>query len=286
MRNWVEVRIKVTDETGDAISSFLFENNSTGLVIEGDYFLSYFIDENFDMSVSEKLSLYLINLRNLGFKNQPAEFTVKSIKDRDWNRFWKKDLKPIEITENILVVPSWIKKHPAKYKIVLKIDPGLAFGSGYHETTKIAAVLLEKHISGKSGMLDAGTGTGILAILACKMGIENITALDNYPLSIEVCSENLKLNNIPEKEISLVQSDLTDFNEGKFDLITANIDYKVLSKNMRHIAELTTENGIIIFSGIMKSNKKDFINVIRENNLNIIDKYVIGDWIGFVSENA
>ena len=286
MRNWIEVKIKVTDETGDAISRFLFENKSTGLVIDGDYYISYFDGDEFDRSVSEKLSECLLNLRKLGYKEQPVKFTVKSVKDRDWNRFWKKDLKPLEITENVLVIPSWRKRYPRNYKIILKIDPGMAFGTGYHETTKIAVVLLERHLAGKTEMLDAGTGTGILAILAYKMGISRITALDNYPLSIEVCTENLKLNNIPEKEVVLVDMDLADFNGGPFDLIAANIDFLVLEKNMKHLTGLLKKNGVIVFSGIMKSNKKVFINVIRENNLKIIDKYIIGDWIGFASEKT
>ncbi|MFC1726035.1 50S ribosomal protein L11 methyltransferase [candidate division KSB1 bacterium] len=286
MRKWIEVKIQVTDQTTDAVSSFLFENGSTGLIVEGDFFIAYFDEENFINSVAEKLENYLIFLRNLGFKDQKTKFYVKSVKDRDWNRFWKKDLKPEEISSDILVVPSWIKKYPRKYKHVVKIDPGLAFGSGFHETTKIAARLLEKHCHGRKKMLDSGTGTGILTIIAKKLGIEKITAIDNYPLAEEIAGENLKLNGISGDEIVLRTEDLSDFKGSGFDLITANIEEKILSDNIEVLINAINNGGIIIFSGILKSNKNSFVNVLRRNKLKFSDELIIGDWIGFAAEKA
>jgi ribosomal protein L11 methyltransferase len=286
MRNWKEVKIQVTEETTDAISSFLFENRSNGLIVDGDFLIAYFDEENFNNSVAEKLENYLVFLRNLGFKDQKTKFYIKSVKDRDWNRYWKKDLKPEEISPDILVVPSWIKKYSRKYKHIIKIDPGLAFGSGFHETTKIAVRLLEKHYHGKKKMLDAGTGTGILTIIAKKLGIEKITAIDNYPLAEEIAGENLKFNGIDEDGIIFRTEDLSDFIDSGFDLIAANIEEKILTDNIEVLINSITNGGIIIFSGILKSNKYSFVNVLKRNKLKFSDELIIGDWIGFATEKV
>lgn len=284
MRKWIEVKIQVTDQTSDVISSFLYENMSNGLIVDDDFFIAYFDEKNFSGPVADKLQNYLYYLRNIGFKDQQTKFYVKNVRDRDWNRYWKKDLKPEEISPDILVVPSWIKRYPRKYKNIVIIDPGLAFGSGFHETTKIAARMLERYYHGRIKMLDAGTGTGILTIIARKLGVNNITAIDNYPIAEEIARKNLKINGYMEEEIIIRTQDLSDINESGFDLIAANIEERILSDNITVLIKALRKKGIIIFSGILKSNKNSFVNVLKLNKLKVLSELIIGDWIGFAAE--
>jgi len=284
MRNWIEVKIKILPETSEAVSNFLFENQSSGLVVDADYIISYFKEEKFDNSISEKLRKYLKELQNLGFEKQTAKFSVRSVRDKDWNRYWKKDLKPIEISNDILIVPSWIKKYPKEYDIIIKLDPGMAFGSGYHPSTKIAAILVKKYGGGRKKMLDAGTGTGILTLVGKKTGIDRITSIDNYSLAIDICKENIKKNNISLKDVKLIDVDLKDLKENDFDLIAANIDRKVLTENIDLLHRILTTRGIIVFSGILKRNKHKFLSVLDKKEFKLLEEIVAGDWIGFAAE--
>ena len=201
------------------------------------------------------------------------------IKEKNWNQACKDFFKPIIINDKIKILPYWEEQSQNYLNII--INPALAFGTGHHETTyMMIKAMLEFNINNKS-ILDIGTGSGILSILAKKKGASQVVAIDNDSLTYNNFYENINLNNMQKKDIDFHIMDCFDINDFNYDLIFANINLGVLEKL---IPKINKVKGSLIISGILDTDEKSIIDLLNQNNKKINKKYKRNEWLCFVIE--
>lgn len=197
---------------------------------------------------------------------------------------WKKYFKPFKITKNIVIKPSWeTYKNTNKNEIIITLDPGTAFGTGLHETTKAISILLEEHMCEHNKnirLLDAGTGSGILSLIANKLGIKNIESFDIDKEAILVANENFNINNV--NNIKTYVCDFKDI-KAKYNIILANIISEVLITNYKYFDSLSKKDSLIFLSGILIKEKEKVINEFTKyKKFKLINSLDINEWTSLV----
>lgn len=303
---WLEVKVTTSVEAEEAITNIMHEIGAGGVVIEDPNDLKMLNDDSEwdyvdpDMIVnSDKvvISAYfplmpntvdkvsIIKDRIMGLKEYNLNigdftFETSEVDDNDWANSWKKHYKPFKIGKRVVIKPSWEDYTPLGNDIVVELDPGMAFGTGSHETTKMCIEFLEDNVKPNDVVFDVGCGTGILSIVSSKLGAKKVYAVDLDDVAIKVASLNVKLNNLNNVEV--LKSDLLHELTGKADLIVANIIADIIIKATYDIHEKLNENGIFISSGIIKDRKDDVLDAISKY-FDIIDIKEDGEWIAILS---
>jgi ribosomal protein L11 methyltransferase len=222
-------------------------------------------------AVREKISAGLKRIKNCGLKIGSGKITTAKVRREDWAESWKKHFQPIEIGGALLVKPSWSKRPPRKYQAVVILDPGLSFGTGQHPTTSfclseiVAAVCDHRNRRSQSAVtnksfLDMGTGSGILAIAAAKLGYQPVHAFDFDPEAVRIARANARANRVSHK-LQITRGDVTKLPlraARRFDLICANLISNLLIAERRRIVRQLRENGTLVLAGILKS---EFVQV-------------------------
>ncbi|MGF7399398.1 50S ribosomal protein L11 methyltransferase [Thermoanaerobacterium thermosaccharolyticum] len=304
---WLEVKVTTSVEAEEAITNIMHEIGAGGVVIEDPNDLKMLNDDSEwdyvdpDMIVnSDKvvISAYfplmpntvdkvsIIKDRIMGLKEYNLDigdftFETSEVDDDDWANSWKKHYKPFKIGKRVVIKPSWEDYTPLGNDIVVELDPGMAFGTGSHETTKMCIEFLEDNVKPNDVVFDVGCGTGILSIVSSKLGAKKVYAVDLDDVAIKVASLNVKLNNLNNVEV--LKSDLLHELTGKADLIVANIIADIIIKATYDIHEKLNENGIFISSGIIKDRKDDVLDAISKY-FDIIDIKEDGEWIAILSK--
>lgn len=307
---WLELQIKTTAENEDIVSSILYKYGATGLAIEDpndilelsrtendwDFIDPDLIDVDFDGiiikayyeidtgidSIVEKISDEIeVNPVNEG--NKPLGIIeTYEVDDKNWADNWKKYFSTIVINNHIIIKPSWEDYDEKMGDIVIELDPGMAFGTGSHETTMMCAEALDKHINKNSIVFDVGCGSGILSIIAAKLGAKKVTAIDLDSMSIKVSKENVENNKVNEI-VNVKHGNLLDVVEGKADIVVANIIAEVLVGMIENLDDYLEENGIFIGSGIISSKINMVKESLLEHNFNIIDLKENNGWACLVA---
>lgn len=210
--------------------------------------------------------------------------SISEIVNKNWNEEWEKTIQPIQVTERIIITPSW---HPvdAKDKIVLTIDPKMTFGTGYHETTRLMLKLMEQYILPGTSVLDVGTGTGILAIAAIKLGAKHAVGVDIDEWTRENGKENAERNNVSDKFEVRIGS-LETVQEKSFDIILANIIRNTILELMDGIISKLAPNGIILFSGLLVSDRESIEQALVERKFSVFSVERENEWIGMAARRA
>lgn len=204
-----------------------------------------------------------------------SELNTDSYKDE-----WKKSFHTTKITENIVVNPSWEEYEQKDNEIVIHIDPAMAFGTGTHETTALCIELLEKYAKGDS-LLDLGCGSGILMLIAKKLGYKKVVGIDIDENCLEVVKDNFLKNDITSG-YEVYIGDIKKYNFEKFSVIVSNILVDVLEKILLNIIQSMTDSTYVIFSGILQEKKDLFISYANEYGLELVDEKIKNKWIGLV----
>ena len=203
----------------------------------------------------------------------------KEIEDMDWANEWKKYYEPFYIG-NILIKPSWIDIDESDHKVV-EINPGMAFGTGLHETTNLCIEQLQELNLIDKIVLDIGCGSGILSVVSSKLGAKEVFATDIDPLAIEATLENANLNKI--SNINAVKGSLLDKVDKKYDVVIANILLNVLDILIPDLPKALKKDGVFICSGLINSQKDNIVNTLEKNNLEIVEVSEKGEWISIIS---
>ena len=310
--NWMEIKVLTTTQAADLISELLMEAGSEGTMIEDKNDVAanqrpegqwdiideaiaerigddvkvtgyYPIDERLNDTVAH-IQAELRRLRGLGldFDLGKLEVVTKGFEDEDWSESWKKSFKPIRLGEHFVVRPGWAEYQPQPGDHVIEIDPGMAFGTGTHETTGMCTALVEKYVRPGMRVIDIGTGSGILAIAAAHMGAGEVLATDLDPVAVRVAAENARANGFGEK-IDCRCGNLLDVVDVSGDVVIANIIADVIVMLAKPVRERIVENGLFICSGIAVDRRDDVIAALNDADYEILDAPVKGEWAAFAA---
>ncbi|MDO5089030.1 MAG: 50S ribosomal protein L11 methyltransferase [Leptotrichiaceae bacterium] len=272
-------QIEMTDYFSDSSLDYnvKFKNMSDIWSVTG-----YIINNRFSNSklniIREQLEEYSRNNQDFGH-----EIYISECSEDEWKDEWKKYFHTVKITPNIVIKPSWDKYESEGKEKVIEIDPGMAFGTGTHETTALCAEFLEKYSHNKKKLLDIGCGSGILMLIAKKIGIEKVSGIDIDDKVKEVVLENFRKNNIYDN-FNVIIGNLVDNINEKYDIVVSNILVDVLTELLENIEKVLKKNSVIIFSGILKEKEEDFLEKTKNHKLRKIDRNEKNNWVSLVFE--
>ena len=206
-----------------------------------------------------------------------AKVEVISVKQSDWANNWKKYYKPVHVGKNIVIKPSWEKYEKKPGEVVAELDPGMAFGTGTHETTTMCMELLERYAAGKT-ILDVGCGSGILSIVAMLLGAKSALGVDIDPVAVDVATENGEKNGLTSPGYVIKLGNLADDIEGKYDIAVANIVAEAIIMLAPDVKKFIAQDGIFICSGIIEDRIDDVKQKLTQYGYDIKEVIHRGEW--------
>jgi ribosomal protein L11 methyltransferase len=233
-------------------------------------------------NVAKEISTGLKRIKNCGLNVGAGKIKIAKVRREDWAESWKRHFKAIEIGGALLVKPSWIKKRPRKNQAIVILDPGLSFGTGQHATTSfcLREIVRCQKAGTKQSFLDIGTGSGILAIAAAKLGYQPVRAFDFDPEAVRVALANARVNRIEEK-IKITRDDVAKLPvpiKQKYDLICANLISNLLIAERKNIVEQLKPGGILVLAGILKSEFTQVQTAFEELGMKLIASRSEKEW--------
>lgn len=217
--------------------------------------------------------------------------SLEKISEEDWANNWKQYFKPIKIGEKILVKPIWEETDNPEGRIVFETDPGMSFGSGQHETTRLCAEAIERFLKKGGSVLDIGCGSGILSIISLLLGAKNAVALDSDPMAVKIARQNARFNKIPDGQYAAVCADILGdaplrekLAEEKFSVVAANIVADVIIPLADYVPDFMAEGGVFIASGIIEGRLDGVLDALEKNGLTRLDIRKENDWYCVVSK--
>lgn len=277
----------VSREAEELASSLLFEMNTSGIVTLGEgpdaVKLGAYFDERADLArVSDGLRS---GLAAGGRGGDLLNMSVSRLADQDWMQKWKEGFEAVPIGERLIISPSWKLPDDSRGREVIEIDPGMAFGTGTHETTRLCLEAIERHWRGGK-MIDVGTGTGILAIAAAKLVPgSRVVAVDIDPLAVGVALENAAINGV-EGALEIREGGARDFRGGAFDVVVANLTAEVIVGLFDDLAACLSDSGSMILSGILTALRPEVEDRAEGAGLKIVERNEAGEWSALVARRG
>jgi ribosomal protein L11 methyltransferase len=278
-RVWQLVTLNIARRAEEFASSALFELGTTGVITleeSADIIkLGAYFDEHSD---AEEIARSVeAEFARTGQRDALLGVSISPVADQDWMQKWKEGFEPITIGNRLVVAPSWKLPRETDGRAVIQIDPGMAFGTGTHETTRLCLEAIEIYWRG-GRMLDVGTGTGILAIAGALLAPGSlITAVDVDPQAVEVARENIAINRVIDS-IEILEGQPRDFTGGSFDVVVANLTAEVIVALLGDLVGCLAPSGAMILSGILTSLRPDVERATSEAGLIIIERREAGEW--------
>ena len=292
------IQIKVTGKTQDLdnisavmsmVENSLFIEDFSDVTTDGMY--GALLDESLLSADKTKasVSVYIPETKSVAeakafiegqLASSGIEYTLETVgcREEDWAESWKKYYHPIKVGK-IVVVPAWEEYTPAEGEITVTMDPGMAFGTGTHETTRLVISMLQKYVKEGDRMLDVGTGSGILSICASRLGAAECKAYDIDPTAVKVARENIEASGV--NNITCDVSDLlrgVDKSGGKYNVVAANIVADIIIRMMPDIADYMADDAVLIASGIICPRREEVEASIAANGFEVFDELVENDW--------
>ncbi len=278
MKKFTEYKITFEPFNPELVSGALWELEIDGIT-EEDKEIHVFTNEckitNIDSIRSVLETLKKENVIN-SYSIQQNEF-----EDKNWNEEWEKSLNVIEVSDRIVIKPSFREYTPGPDQLVITIDPKMSFGTGEHQTTKLVLKMLEEELYPGIKVLDIGTGTGILAIGAVKLGAAYALGIDNDEWCFLNARENLELNHVTDK-IEIKLAELNSLSPQKFDLICANINKNILIDLTGEVGRFLSDPGKLILSGLLIQDEKDIVKSYSEFGFKPLKTLILDEWISIL----
>ena len=222
----------------------------------------------------------------LADENIDNEIKIVDCAEEDWVNNWKQYFHPMPIGNKLLIRPTWEDEYDANGRKVLHIEPGLAFGTGSHPTTKLCLETLEKHINENSTVLDIGCGSGILSIASLLLGAKNAFGVDIDSLAVKTAMANAEENGFGEDKFNAVQGNLSDKVSGKYSVIVANIVADIIMQFNKEVGKFLEDGGVYITGGIIEGREDEVLASFAENGFEIAERYEEKGWLVFAVRKA
>lgn len=307
-KDWIELTIITSSQAVEAVSAILYNTDVQGIAIEDskdvefqkknkgdwDYFdetlinieegaviKAYYREDESFMKYLKYIEESVKNLEQLGFDKGKGIVTTSKVNEEDWENNWKKYYKPTRVGEKIVIKPIWEEYEENPEEIILELDPGMAFGTGTHETTRMCIESLEKHVKEEDVVFDIGTGSGILGIAAAKLNAKKVIGVDLDEVAVDSAKKNVSFNHLDNIEI--LHGDLMEVVKGKCNIIVANIIADIIILLSKDVKKFLEDGGYFISSGIIKDRKEEVVDSLKENGFKIEEIKEQGEWVCVVA---
>jgi ribosomal protein L11 methyltransferase len=278
--SWIEIELNISQEKLEQISGYIFALGCEGLNVTSEGVTAYFTKHSW----SDEIKLGLIEFIGQVIPSFSArDIRVKALSKYDWMVNWKEFFKPVKITSRIIIIPPWEKYHKQEGEKVIIINPKMAFGTGHHDTTQLIIRALDKWVKPGMKVLDVGTGSGILALVCEKLGVESILGIDNDITAIRNASENARLNK-STGNVRFILGQLEQFQPTEYNLILANINAKVLQDYAKLFPDYLIAQGKIVISGLLRSDEPKMIDVYQKSGFKLLTKDTSKEWLSLAFE--
>ncbi|MCB5222780.1 50S ribosomal protein L11 methyltransferase [Lactiplantibacillus pentosus] len=307
---WTEVTVSTSNEAVEAVSNILMEAGASGVKIDdaldyqnlkpdrygeiidldtiphvtsGAQVSAYYPETVFVPEILPTIKQRVSQLSDFGLNPAPNEVSMTALSDEDWTTAWKKYYHPVRVTRYLTIVPSWEDYQPAQSgELVLRLDPGRAFGTGTHPTTKLCLQALETVINGGEHLIDVGTGSGVLSIAAKAMGVGAVEAYDLDDVAVASAQTNLDLNPVA-KDVKVAANDLLAGIDTQADIIVANILAEIIIPLVPQARQNLKRGGYFITSGIIDDKFQTVLTALTDAGFQIAQHTQMGDWHGIVA---
>lgn len=291
---WIELSVVADGELIDPLVQIFDRYSKNGVVLEN-------VKENSGhLNNATKVRTYLntetnyeiifnqidIGVRLLSHVGVVSRLSKRVVDEKEWHESWKKHFSILEIGKTLAIVPSWLNSKEVDRKVIIELDPGMAFGTGHHPTTRMCLEMLEILVKPEDAILDLGCGSGILSIASAKMGSEKVIGIDNDETAVKVAMENIEINGI-SKSVSILTGSIPNKDMSKYsnDIIVANISSKIILDLSIEITEHLKPGGHLIVSGFLDINESEIINKFKELNLSVLSRLSTADWVALSLRN-
>lgn len=301
---WIEVRVITKSEALEPISGIFYSLDCKGVAIEDPEDIlgreqgpltwdfadinvlehkgkvavvkAYFAEEDNIEDVLQYVNERLTELKEMGLDLGEAKVEHEKMHEEDWANTWKQYYKPSKVGEKIVVKPIWEDYEAKDGELVVDLDPGMAFGTGTHETTRMCIQALERYVKEESTVFDVGCGSGILAIAAAKLGAKLAVGVDLDPVAVESSIENVGYNNL--KNIEILHGNLVEVIDGKADIVVANILAEIICILTDDVKRVLKDGGVFITSGIIHDRVDMVCEKLEATGFEVIEKNRDGEW--------
>ena len=301
---WIEVRVITKSEALEPISGIFYSLDCKGVAIEDPEDIlgreqgpltwdfadinvlehkgkvavvkAYFAEEDNIEDVLEYVNERLTELKEMGLDLGEAKVEHEKMHEEDWANTWKQYYKPSKVGEKIVVKPIWEEYEAKEGELVVDLDPGMAFGTGTHETTRMCIQALERYVKEESTVFDVGCGSGILAIAAAKLGAKLAVGVDLDPVAVESSIENVGYNKL--NNIEILHGNLVEVIDGKADIVVANILAEIICILTDDVKRVLKDGGVFITSGIIHDRVDMVCEKLEATGFEVIEKNRDGEW--------
>jgi len=300
---WIQVKVifdfKDKQLATDLIADIFYEQGITGLVVEApdiehpedwgkdaitpDHYsvIGYLLH---DEQSEKQLKIIEKNLVSLENKNGIIyKIVCSDVDESDWAHQWKAHFRPEKITDTIVIKPTWREYSGKNNEVILEIDPGMAFGTGIHPTTRMCIAMIEKYLKQGDSFLDVGTGSGILMVAAAKLGAGRVWGTDNDEVAVDVAGKNLMQNEIAASTFKVITGNLLENIGARFDVVAANITSKTILLLLDDIQKVLVKNSIFVCSGIIEEDKNKVIQKLENSGFEPIEILTKETWVSIAS---
>lgn len=280
MKTYLEISIAASEQQREFLIPTMVELGCEGFQETDTDLLCYI---NKDRWSDESYQLFQHEMKSiLNTISSNAAIKFREIQEENWNEQWEKTIQPIEIGNSLTVKPSWAEYKNIGNRTIIQIDPKMSFGTGYHETTRLTMRLMERYVKKGHHILDVGTGTGILAITAIKLGAGTAIGIDTDDWSIENALENILANDVG-KLVTITNQPLTAFMSLSSDIITANLTLNTNLEMLDQFQRILTPGGCLLLSGLLVTDEGSMIEGLRRHSFLLGEQIVENEWLAMVA---